>query len=162
VDQTGVAKNLPGELQLERHKAIHLCNILSLDPATSDAHCAAVANPVLSAISQWSDTELNIDNSVSAALFAAPLCDNGPNTQPSKLWALYEEFQKDALSINVVDPNIANVIGAVDQISLENMFVVFYCSTLVCTEVIGFHPEYLAGLMPCKYPLSPPLCKPGK
>jgi len=162
MDQTGTAKNPLGKLQLERHKAIHLRDTSSLDPATPDARRAAVANLALSAVSQQGDTESNFD-SLSAALFAASLCDNGPDldSQPSKLWASREEFQKDASSINVGEPDIANVIGAVGRISLENMFVVLHCSILIHAELIVFRPEYI-GLTPCKYPLSSPLCRPGK
>ena len=47
-----MAKNPPGKLQLERHKAIHLCDTSSLDPATPDACCATVANLALGIISQ--------------------------------------------------------------------------------------------------------------
>ena len=131
VDQTGTAKNPLGKLQLERHKAIHLRDTSSLDP-TPDVCRAAVANLALSAISQQGDTESNID-SLSAGLFAASLCDNGPDlvSQPSKLWALCEEFQKDASSTKVRDPNISDVVAAVGRISLENMFVVF---TLIHTN----------------------------
>ncbi|KIM55557.1 hypothetical protein SCLCIDRAFT_98339, partial [Scleroderma citrinum Foug A] len=122
VDQTGMAKNPPGKLQLERHKAIHLRDTSSLDPATPDACRAAVANLALGIISQQGGTELNID-SLSAALFAASLCDNGPDldSQPSKLWASREEFQKDATNTNVGVLDITDVIGAVGQISSENM-----------------------------------------
>ena len=131
VDQTGTAKNPLGKLQLERHKAIHLHDTSSLDP-TPDVRCAAVANLALSAVSQQGDTESNID-SLSAALFVDSLCDNGPDlvSQPSKLWALREEFQKDASSTKVGDPDISDVVAAVGRISLENMFVVF---TLIHTN----------------------------
>ena len=136
VDQTGMAKNPPGKLQLERHKAIHLRDTSSLDLATPDAHRAAVANLALGIISQRGGTESNID-SLSAALFAASLCDNGPDldSQPSKLWALREEFQKDATNTNVGVLDITDVVGAVGRISSENMFVAFHCSMLVRTEV---------------------------
>ena len=131
-----MAKNPPGKLQLERHKAIHLRDMSSLDPATPDACRAAVANLALGIISQQGGTELNID-SLSAALFAASLCDNGPDldSQPSKLWASREEFQKDATNTNVGVLDITDVVGAVGWISSENMFVAFHCSMLVRTEV---------------------------
>ena len=160
VDQTGIAKSPSGKLQLERHKAIHLRETSSLDPTSSDTRRAAVAQLALSAVSQQGDMGLSAD-ALSATLFAASLCDNGPDidSQPSKLWASREEFQTNAPITKVGDPDITDVVGAVGRISLENMFVVFYCSILLCTEAIGLRSEYMAGLMPRKYPLSPPLCR---
>ena len=131
VDQTGTAKNPLRKLQLERHKAIHLRDTSSLDPTPDVCH-ATVANLALSAVSQQGDMESNID-SLSTVLFAALLCNNGPDlvSQPSKLWASHEEFQKDASSTKVGDPDISDVVAAVGRISLENMFVVF---TLIHTN----------------------------
>ena len=137
VDHTGTAQNPSGKLQLERHKAIHLRDTSSLNPPSPDTRRAAVANLALSALSQWGDAELNIDG-LSTALFAASFCDNGPDidSQPSKLWASREEFQTDAPSTNVGDPDVADVVSAVGRISLKNTFVVFHCSILLRTELL--------------------------
>lgn len=127
-DRNGRAGNPAGKLQLERHKAIHLRET-SLDPAISDVRRASVANLALRAISQQDDSGNSGIDSLSAALFASSLCDNGPDldSQPSKLWASREEFQ-EAASTNTGDigiPDIGDLVDAVGRISTENRSVAF-------------------------------------
>ena len=143
-DRNGRAGNPAGKLQLERHKAIHLRET-SLDPAISDVHRASVANLALRAISQQDDSGNSGIDSLSAALFASSLCDNGPDldSQPSKLWASHEEFQ-EAASTNTGDigiPNIGDLVDAVGRISTENRSVAFPLSHTSINHLV-----YVSGI----------------
>ncbi|KAI6097736.1 hypothetical protein EV401DRAFT_1895430 [Pisolithus croceorrhizus] len=118
VDQSGTAGNSTGKLQLVRHKAIHLRETTSLDPS-SHVPQAVVESLASSAVSQQGNSDID---SLSAALFASSLCDDGPDldSQPHKLWASREEFQRVA-STDIGDigvPNISDLVDAVGWISI--------------------------------------------
>ncbi|KAI6133433.1 hypothetical protein EDD16DRAFT_1514567 [Pisolithus croceorrhizus] len=83
------------------------------------AQLAVVESLASSAVSQQGNSDID---SLSAALFASSLCDDGPDldSQPHKLWASREEFQRVA-STDIGDigvPNISDLVDAVGWISI--------------------------------------------
>ncbi|KAI6132500.1 hypothetical protein EDD16DRAFT_1514643 [Pisolithus croceorrhizus] len=106
VDQDGTAINPTGKFQLERYKAIHLCETPSLDPIPGAPRVDA-ENFALRAIAQPGTSDID---SLSTKLFVLPL----------KLWASHEEFQAVA-SANIGDvgiPDINDLVDAVGWISI--------------------------------------------
>jgi hypothetical protein len=135
VDTNGVAHNPAGKPQLGRYKVIHLRRIArTVQQPPTDVRRAAVVDLVRLALpsndppAAPSPARLPLQpdiESLSAALFAATLSDNGPdlNSQPSKLWASRQEYQAEREMFDTHDfplPDVDVLASAVSRIALGN------------------------------------------